>query len=159
MHGLWMCAPVHAFKVQAVYQFALAFTFFLYRNSNLNSEILLVDKLGSSPLSLILAHSLSTVHLMQGLTCIQPSRTPRICQSFKPHMVVSFSRAPFYVFGWGLICPNQYSRLRQLWCLFANDPYCFRQCCRLGAFRWSSKSGQLPLMAVSVSPELQCHRL
>ena len=72
----------------------------------------------------------------------------RICQSFKPPMTVSFPRAPFCVLDWGLVCPNQYCSFRQLWCLFANNPYCFRQCYRPGAFPWSSKSAQLHCVSV-----------
>ena len=93
-------------------------------------------------------NSLSTVHLMQGLTFVQPSRTPRICQSFKPPVAVSFPWAPFCVLDWGLVCPNHYCSFRQLWCLFANNPYCFRQCYRPGAFPWSSKSAQLHSVSV-----------
>lgn len=57
MHGLGMCVPTHTFKVQAVYQSALDFIFSLGRNFKLNSEVLLADRLGSFPLSLILAYS------------------------------------------------------------------------------------------------------
>lgn len=70
----------------------------------------------------------------QFITCIHPSSTARICQSFKPVLAVSFPRSPFCLFGWRPVCLNQYCGFRQLWYLFANDPYCFQQNCGCGAF-------------------------
>lgn len=162
-----MCASTHTFKVQAFYKSALAFTFRLCRDFKSNGEISLVDKLGSSPLSLILPYSLST------MSHVCPAFQHTKSQSLKPLTAVSFLRSPFCLFGWSPVCPNQYCRLRQLWCLFANDPYCFQQSCGRGAFPWSSKSGQFPLMAASAelqrqrivrgggngtNPKLKCHR-
>lgn len=68
-------------------QVCLGFYFLLVQKLKI-SEIFLVDKLGSSPLSLIL------IPYPQFLTCIQPCSTGIICQSFKPLLAVWFPRSP-----------------------------------------------------------------
>lgn len=150
-----MCAPSHTFKVQAVYKSTLTFTFCLCRNLQSNSENLLVDKLGSTPFPWSLLICYPQCIYCRNLICVQPSRTPRMYQSFKPPKSDS-PDLPFTHLARVSFATNQYCRFRQLWCLmFADD--CFQQCCRCGTFPWNSRSGQLPLTAAST--ELLCYRL
>lgn len=85
---------------------------------------------------------------MQDLTCVQPSRTPRTCQSFNPPMAVSFSRSPFCLVGLSCLPLTSIAGLGSCVVqLFASDPYFFHQCYSCEAFPWSAKSGQLTLIA------------
>lgn len=125
-----MRAPTHTFKVQAVYKLALAFTFCLCRNCKSNSELLLVDKLGSSPFPwfLLVSYPQCTECKVSHVSSLpEPQECVRalspLCLSHPPdlpftHLAEILSLTSIAGLG---SC--------DVW-LFTNDPYCFQQCGR-----------------------------